>query len=117
MVPVMHTNVPFQDIGTPPLPPLVLLPPSPSDFWVLGIGLVTPIIVSGVRRLVPAIPTILLPAVTPVIGLLIGLGLHYAGQNFGWWDGAKAGALAVFFREVVDQAIKAREAAVTPPAA
>ena len=115
---LVNTNMPVRDIGTPPA--LVPLPSSPSDFWVLGIGLVTPIIVSGVRRWVPAIPTVCLPLITPVIGLLIGLGLHYAGQDFSWWDGAKAGALAVFFRETVDQAIKARQATApspTPPAA
>ncbi len=93
------TNQLPADTGTP----TALLPSMPGDYWVLGIGIVTPFIVSGVRKLVPSIPTVLLPAMTPLIGIFLGFALNWASHaNLSWFDAAKAGALAVFFREVVD---------------
>ncbi len=109
---IKHVDAPFQDIGTPPGP---VLPSTPSDYWAVGIGIVTPFIVAGVRKLVPTIPPALLPAITPVIGILLGLSLNWlAGAHLGWFDAAKAGALAVFFREVVNQTITKRLQDSTP---
>lgn len=88
------------------VPPLPDLPQTVSEYWKYAIAALTPIIVWGVRKLVPKIPTVLLPVSTPFIGLLLGLGLkQLAGLNLTWVDMAEVGALAVFIREVINQAI------------
>lgn len=82
------------------------LPQTVSQYWDLVIAAVTPLIVTGVWKLVPKIPKWVLPVSTPVIGILLGLALDkLTSANLGWVDMAKAGALAVFIREVVNQAI------------
>ena len=82
------------------------LPKTVSEFWKYAISAITPLIVWGVRALVPKIPTVLLPVSTPFIGLLLGLGLKYlAGLNIPWIDMVEAGALAVFIRETFNQGV------------
>jgi len=95
--------------------PLAELPKSTQEFWVLGIAVVSPLIVQGIKWAVPKIPKLLLPSVTPFIGMALGYGLNALGTaDLGWVDAAQAGALAVFVREVVNQAVKSRQAADTP---
>lgn len=82
------------------------LPTTVSDYWTYGISVVTPLIVLGVKKVIPKIPTWLLPTITPFLGILLGLALNKLGaSHLGWVDMAKAGALAVFIREVVNQTI------------
>lgn len=91
------------------LPTLGDLPATVSQYWDLIISAVTPFIVTGIAKVVPKIPKWVLPAVTPLVG--IGLGLIYnkvAGANLGWVDMAKLGAIAVFVREVVNQTVTKR---------
>jgi len=84
------------------------LPTGTTSYWTYAISVVSPIIVWLVRLLVPKIPTVLLPTMTPFVGLALGFALnHLANANLGWVDMAKAGALAVFIREVTNQSIKA----------
>jgi hypothetical protein len=83
------------------------LPQSKTEFWVWGIALVTPLIVAGVKKVVPKIPKLLLPIATPFIGIGLGALLNWLQKsNLGWVDMAQAGALAVFVREIVDQAAR-----------
>ena len=85
----------------------VQLPTTVADYWTFGIAAVTPLIISGVKAVLPKIPKGLLPVLTPVVGIGLGLALNALGQaDMGWIDMAQAGALAVFVREVVDQNIK-----------
>lgn len=82
------------------------LPSGKTSYWTYAISIVTPIIVWLVRMLVPKIPTPLLPIATPFVGLALGALLNVvADAHLGWVDMAKAGALAVFVREVTNQAI------------
>lgn len=98
-----------------PVEGLEPLPKTMSDFWTLGIAAVTPLLVTGIYKLVPKIPKLLLPVLTPFIGIGLGLLMNWlAGQNFAWFDLAKAGALAVFIREVINQAAKAALTPSTP---
>jgi len=100
---VAQTNTP---------PPLGELPKDVGGFWDLAIGAVTPIIVWLVSKIVPKIPKVLLPSITPLVGIGLGLLLnHFAGLNLTWFEMGKAGALAVFVREVTNQAITKRLAA------
>lgn len=91
--------------NTVPVPPGDL-PATISQYWDLIISVVTPFLVTGIAKLAPKIPKWVLPAVTPVLGIVLGLIYNkVAGANLGWVDMAKLGALAVFVREVVNQAI------------
>jgi len=83
------------------------LPQSKTEFWVWGIALGTPLIVAGVKKWVPKIPKLLIPITTPFIGIGLGALLNWLQKsNLGWVDMAQAGALAVFVREIVDQATR-----------
>lgn len=110
MVPVA---VLAQTNTTPELP--ADLPRSVSQFWDYGIALVTPLIVMGVYKLVPKIPKWVLPTITPFVGIGLGLGVNaLTSADLGWVDMAKAGALAVFVREVINQAVTKQLASNTP---
>lgn len=94
----------FAQTNSVPVP--APLPQTVSQYWDLVIAAVTPLIVTGVWKVVPKIPKWVLPVSTPVIGILLGLAIDkLTTANLGWVDMAKAGALAVFIREVVNQAI------------
>ena len=106
-----QTNAP----GTLP----VELPKTLSQYWDLAIAAVSPLIVTGLWKLMPKIPSAVVPLMAPVVGIGLGLLLNWlAKANLGWVDMAKAGALAVFVREVTNQVITKRLAAppATPPA-
>lgn len=80
--------------------------PAADGYWDLAIALVSPLVVTGVAWAVPRIPKVLLPAMTPLVGIVVGLGLNaVAGAELSWLDMGKAGALAVFVREVFNQAV------------
>ncbi len=79
---------------------------SNAQLWSYGIAVLTPIIITGVKRVVPALPKWALPCLAPFVGLLTGLGLNALTQaNLPWVDYAALGALGVFVREVVDQCV------------
>jgi len=84
-------------------------PTGVTKLWELGIAIVAPIIVMGIKYLAPKIPTVLLPLSTPVIGLALGALTNWlTSANLAWVDMAQAGMVAVFIRESWDQALKAR---------
>jgi len=92
------------------------LPKTVSQYWDLGISIVTPLIVTGVWKFIPKVPKWVLPTITPLIGIGLGLLVNkLANANLGWVDMAKAGALAVFIREVINQAITKHMAAPPTP--
>lgn len=100
--------------------PVTSLPASPSavDMWDLVIGIVSPFIVWGVATLMPRVPRAFLPLMAPIVGV----GLSYiiswlGGLNLGWFEAAKAGALAVFFRETVNQWVTKRLVQPSPDSA
>jgi hypothetical protein len=97
---------------------------SKDALWGYAISAISPIIVWLFTKLAPKIPKPVLPTITPLVGIGIGLGLNaLAGTNLGWVDMAKAGALAVFIRETINQLITkqlngeaaAEKASQTPP--
>ena len=95
------------------------LPKSTAEYWMLGIAALTPLIVGGIYKLAPKLPKLVLPASTPIVGILLGLGVNaLASANLGWIDMAQAGALAVFVREVWTNAVTKQlaSAAGSPPA-
>lgn len=80
------------------------LPITKEDLWTYAISALSPIIVWLVAKFMPFVPKQFLPVISPFVGILLGLALNKLGQtNLGWVDMAKAGALAVFVRESINQ--------------
>jgi hypothetical protein len=86
--------------------------PLPSDvagYWKFLIAGVTPLIVWLARTLVPKIPTVFLPTITPFIGVLLGWIINQATKsNLSWVDAAQLGLLGVGIREILNQAVTKR---------
>lgn len=81
---------------------------SSVDAWNLIISVVTPTIIWLIAKYVPKVPKMFLPALTPAVGVLLGMLLNWlADLNMGFIEMGKAGALAVFVRETVNQGVKA----------
>lgn len=74
------------------------------DLWDIGIGIVAPLLIWGLTKIAPKIPKPLLPTITPLVGVGLGFLVNWiAGQNLTWFEAAKAGSMAVFFREITNQ--------------
>lgn len=87
-------------------PPVTGLPVTHADYTMLFIAILTPFVVGLADRLVPCLPRWTLPVSTPFIGILMGLGINFMGsQHLSWFDMAQAGTMAVFLREVFNQAV------------
>lgn len=104
--------VPAPDVSTAPLPA------STFEFWTYAIAVIVPLLVGGMKKLVPKIPTWVLPVSTPFVGLLLGFILKWIGAaNLSWVDMAQAGGLAVLIREswnqIITTPIKGEEKAKT----
>lgn len=97
-----QTNPPAGDGTTPPAP----LPNSVATYWELAIAGITPLLITGIWKLVPKIPVVMLPLLTPVVGIGLGLLMNKLGSaNLSWVDMAQAGGLAVLIREAVHTAV------------
>ena len=80
-------------------------PSTKTEFWTWGISIITPVIVWLFGK-IPQLPRPVLPLLTPIIGVLLGLILKKLGAlNLQWIDMAQAGAVAVFIRESVNQLV------------
>ena len=102
--------------NTPPANQGTGIPTDLVGYWDLAIAAISPLIVTFVAWVAPRIPKVLLPSMTPLVGIAVGLALNkLAGANLSWYDMGKAGALAVFVREVVNQAITKRLAGPSTP--
>jgi len=94
--------------NTPPVLPPGAEHTSLAQLWFFGVAAVTPLIIAGVKYVAPKIPAVLLPCASPLIGILLGIGLNALGAaNLSWVDMGIAGGLGVTIREIVDQATKA----------
>lgn len=90
----------------------ITAPPAPQafDWTAVAINLVTglqvlivPLLVSGVRKLVPKAPRVALPFVALVIGVgTDGFATYVAGGGFSPLRGALVGLVSVALREIVN---------------
>jgi hypothetical protein len=85
------------------------LPTGTSGYWDYGIALVTPVLVWLFAKFGPSVPVMVLPLLAPAFGLILGFALNKLGAaNLSWVDMTKAGGLAVFIRELVNQLVTKR---------
>lgn len=79
-----------------------------NDIGLPLIAAVVPVIVAAFKKLLPKVPTFLLPLLAPLLGaagdFLLSL---LAGVPATGWKGALAGLAGVGVREIVDQTKKA----------
>jgi hypothetical protein len=88
-----------------------------NDIGLPLIAVIVPLIVAAFKKVVPDIPSFLLPVIAPVLGAGGGLLLAWlASVPGGGWKGAAAGLAGVGVRELVDQLKKALPAASPPRA-
>lgn len=84
-----------------------------NEWWRIAIAALSPVVVWGMRRIAPKVPTLLLPMSAPLIGLGLGALLKSSGTaDLSWFDAGQAGAVGVFVREVVNQGVTKPMAAV-----
>ena len=103
-IPALAQTSPSAGIPAVPGMPYVNMPTSLSGYWDLVIAAIAPFIVTGIAKVVPKLPRNLLPLVTPIVGVVVAHILSLlTNMHLSWFDAAKAGALAVFVREVVNQ--------------
>jgi len=80
---------------------------SKAQLWAYGISVLTPLVIAGIKKLVPTVPKVALPCIAPFVGLLAGFGMNaLIGSHLSWIDGVSLGMIGVFVREVVDQVKK-----------
>ena len=91
--------------------------PADSLGWVnLLIAGLTPIVISGIKKVVPKIPTVALPFAAPIVGVILTqIEAFVTGHSTSLVTGAVAGALGLYLREVVDQS-KQKLSPTPPPA-
>jgi len=72
------------------------------------VTVITPLVIAGIKKLIPGIKGVYLPFAAPVVGLVATLASNYAGgPEVHWLAGAVAGALGLWLREAADQLKKA----------
>lgn len=94
----------------PELPPVPTEEPGGGAMSLLNLIItgLTPIVIFGIKKIVPKIPTVLLPVAAPVIGIILDFVLRKAGVDTGGtFAGAVWGALGLWLRELQDQTKKA----------
>lgn len=103
------------DGEVPPVP--APTPEGAVNWFNLIITGLTPIVILGLKKIVPQIPGWLLPIAAPVVGLGLGWALQKAGApTDGGLPAIVWGGLGVWLRELQDQLRKAGGAVVAPVA-
>ncbi len=75
-----------------------------TDLTVMLIPVVVPLLIAGIKKVLPKIPGWMLPVLAPLLGAAVDIASFYAtGQSLGPVWGAALGSAGVGLREVVDQ--------------
>ncbi|SRR6266851_2953303 len=105
---LLLTWLAFAQTGAPPVAPGADHT-SLNQLWVFTVAAITPLIIAGAKKVIPNVPSALIPCVAPVVGILLGLGLNALGAaHLAWVDMGIAGGLGVTIREIVDQNVLQR---------
>lgn len=87
-----------------PTPAMPGVPPDAVGWVNLLIAGMTPVVIAGIKKLVPNVPSFALPFAAPVVGVLLTQVQAFAsGHSANLIVGAVAGAVGLYLREVVDQ--------------
>lgn len=79
------------------------LPSTQEELWKWAIPIITLLAMQGIKQ-IPRLPNWIIPYLTPVTGILLGLGMSYIRQaNIGWVDMGTMGALATWFHQMIMQ--------------
>ncbi len=98
MAPAAHAQ------GAAPVLPRTL--PDQVVAWLTPI--LVPILLAGVKKIQPSIPSWVIPMLAPVLGLVIGLINNWATATQGnLWQAAGLGLMGVAVREIKDQLVPA----------
>ena len=106
-----------QGTNTPPVPPDggLNLPQGKEAIWLALIPPITFTITWMVGK-IPPLPKEILPWITPVIGVLLGMVMKWAtDSHWPWWSSAGAGAIAVAIFEAAKGISKAGPESVLTP--
>lgn len=86
--------------------PLPVAPAGKNEWFQLAIAAIAPMVVWGMRKMAPKVPTLLLPMSAPLIGIGLGALLKSSGtSDMSWFDAGSAGAMGVFMREIYNQGV------------
>lgn len=92
--------------------------PATLSWQQAAIAIITPLIIAGVKMLVPRIPRAWLPVIAPVVGCALDVIAHFAtGSALNPTVALVLGAAGVGLREVVDQVKQAGGRVITDPPA
>lgn len=83
------------------------VPTSPADWVNVLILAVTPIIIAGIKWLMPKVPKMVLPILAPLLGIAVDqLAAFATGHQSNLVLAALLGASGLWLREAIDQAKK-----------
>ena len=89
-----------------------------SQYLVLIIPLVVPLLIAGLKKFLPDVPSWALPILAPALGAVADLALQTSGvETGGMIKGALLGSAGVGLRELQNQVMQARNAIPAPPVA
>jgi len=113
----IQTNVPVHVLPVPQQAQDQL-----SQYLVMIIPLVVPILIGQLKKFIPTVPSVYLPILAPILGALADLALQSAGvHTSGMVSGALLGSAGVGLRELANQIGKSMPkqppAPVVPPPA
>jgi len=98
---IASTNDPMAGVQVP------VAAATPESTLSYLIAIIAPLFVAWVYKVMPNIPKVLIPCLGPVVGLVLGIGMNILGKaHLSAEEMAKAGMMAVFVREVFNQAIR-----------
>lgn len=96
-------------------PQVGVFPSTKEEIWKWAIPIITLLAMQGIKQ-IPKLPDWIIPYLTPVAGILLGLGLSYLKQlNLGWVDLGSMGALSTWLHQTIMQtATRAQEGKSLP---
>lgn len=106
---VTNGDIPIDPAFIPPAidPVTAPLPNTLVEYWQYAIPVVTPLVIAVLKKIGPKIPRRAMPLISPVLGIVLGIGMQLImRQHFSWMSATLSGLLGgagTWLREAVDQ--------------
>lgn len=98
-VPFIVAPLLAQVTNTPPVNPLPGMPEGKEAIWLTLVAPIT-FMVTWLVGKIPPLPKVILPWITPVVGILLGQVMKWAtDSHWAWWSSAAFGAIATTIYE------------------